>query len=860
MRSDEIRKLFLEFFEKKGHKIFPSASLIPDDPQLLFTVAGMVPFKPIFWGKVEPIYTRVASCQKCLRTTDIENVGRTPRHHTFFEMLGNFSFGDYFKQEAIEWAWEFVTQVLKVSKDKLWISVYEEDDKAYEIWRKIGIPSNRILKLGKEDNFWGPAGPTGPCGPDTEIFYDTGLEVPTIDGKEPNPANTDGRFVEIWNLVFTEFYQDEKGELHPLERKNIDTGAGLERLAAMMQGVYYNFDTDLFVPIIDKICNILDVEYKKDEKTDVSIRVIADHIRAITFLISDGVLPSNEGRGYVLRRILRRAARHGTLLGAQESFLFKIIDVVVEKMSPVYPEIKEKKEFVRKIVQGEEERFIQNLKRGLELVNKIAKENNGFISGKDAFKMYDTYGFPIDILRDIAQENNYKLDEKGFEFYMEQQRKRGREAQGEIEFAKRSAYESLNVVTRFVGYEKFEEESKVLYIKTDDFVKEAEDTECEIVLDETPFYAEKGGQVSDIGVIKGSNGVFKVEYVYSPKEGIIVHRGKLEGKISVGEIVDAKVDVKKRKATMRNHTATHLLHAALRKVLGDHVKQAGSLVAPEKLRFDFTHFQALTEEEIRKVEDIVNHEILKAQKVIVEEKTFEEAVKEGAIALFEEKYGDFVRVVKAGDFSEELCGGTHVSNTGEVGLFKIISESSVSAGIRRIEAITGLNSLEYLRKLEENWKMVKLELDANDSEVINRIRKMQYDIRELENKLKDYIKESINIDELLKSSEEINSIRFIVKVFENLDTDTLREITDKLIDKGLDLVVMFNRLDSKVVIVVKRKKSLDKIHSGKIAKLLAEVLAGGGGGRPDFAQAGGKDPAKINEAIGKLKEYLRNIL
>jgi alanyl-tRNA synthetase len=859
MRSDEIRKLFLEFFERKGHKIFPSSSLIPDDPQLLFTVAGMVPFKPIFWGKVEPVYTRIASCQKCLRTTDIENVGRTPRHHTFFEMLGNFSFGDYFKEEAIEWAWEFVTQVLKISKDKLWISVYEEDDEAYEIWRKIGIPSNRILRLGKEDNFWGPVGPTGPCGPDTEIFYDTGLEIPTIDGKEPNPANTEGRFVEIWNLVFTEFYQDEKGELHPLKRKNIDTGAGLERLAAMMQGVYYNFDTDLFLPIIYKICNVLDVEYKKDEKNDVSIRVIADHIRAITFLISDGVLPSNEGRGYVLRRILRRAARHGTLLGAKEAFLFKIVDAVVEKMSPVYPEIKEKEDFVKKIVQGEEERFIQNLKRGLELVIKIAEENNGIISGKDAFKMYDTYGFPIDILKDITQENNYKLDEKGFEFYMEQQRKRGREAQGEIEFAKSSDYESLNLETRFVGYEKLEEKSKVLYIKTDKFVDEIENTECEVILDVTPFYAEKGGQVSDTGVIKGLNGIIKVEYVYSPKEGIIVHRGKLEGKISVGEIVEAKVDEDKRKSTMRNHTATHLLHAALRKVLGDHVKQAGSLVEPERLRFDFTHFQALTDEEIRKIEDIVNNEILKAQKVIIDEKPFEEAVKEGAMALFEEKYGDVVRVVKIGNFSEELCGGTHVSNTGEIGLFKIISESSISAGIRRIEAITGLNSIEYVRNLEDNLRMVKFELDTTDSEVIEKIRKMREKIKELENKLKEFVKKSVNIDEILNSSEKINSIKFAVKIFENLDMEALREITDKLIDKGLDLFVVFNKLDDKVVIVVKRKKTLDRIHSGKIARLLAEVLSGGGGGRPDFAQAGGKDPTKINEAVQKLREYLKDI-
>ncbi|MBO8160360.1 MAG: alanine--tRNA ligase [Thermosipho sp. (in: Bacteria)] len=857
MRSEEIRKLFLEFFEKKNHKILPSASLLPDDPQLLFTVAGMVPFKPIFWGKVDPVYPRVATCQKCLRTTDIENVGRTPRHHTFFEMLGNFSFGDYFKQEAIEWAWEFVTEILKIPEEKLWISVYEEDDEAYEIWRKLGIPSNKILKLGKEDNFWGPAGPTGPCGPDTEIFYDTGIEVPVSDGETPNPANTEGRFVEIWNLVFTEFYQDENGMLHPLKRKNIDTGAGLERIAAMMQGVYYNFDTDLFIPIIDRICNVLDVEYGKNEKNDVSIRVIADHIRAITFLISDGVLPSNEGRGYVLRRILRRAARHGTLLGAKEPFLFKIVDSVITKMSPIYPEIKEKEEFVKKIIVGEEERFLQNLTRGLELVEKIAKENNGVINGESAFKLYDTYGFPIDILRDIAEENNYKLDEEGFKKYMEQQRKRAREAKGEVEFTKKSDYEFLNVETPFVGYEKMEDTASVLYIKMDKFVDKAEDVECEIVLDKTPFYAEKGGQVADKGIIKGKEGIFYVDYVYNPKEGIIVHKGRLVGKLNVGEKVEAKVDKERRKATMRNHTATHLLHAALRKILGDHVRQSGSLVEPEKLRFDFTHYEALSKEEIEKVEKLVNSIVLEAVKVDVEVKSYDEAVKEGAMALFEEKYGDFVRVVKVRNFSEELCGGTHVSNTGEIGLFKIISEGSVSAGVRRIEAITGFNSLDYLKEVENRLELVKTELEASDFDLVHKIKKLKASIKELESKIKKYMKESVDVESILENSMEINSIKLATVIFEEMDVESLREIADKLIDKGLDLITIFNKVGEKVVIVVKRRKSLSKIHAGQIAKELAKELGGGGGGRPDFAQAGGKNPEKIEVAIKKLKEILK---
>ncbi|QTA37252.1 alanine--tRNA ligase [Thermosipho ferrireducens] len=859
MESSEIRRTFLEFFEKKGHKILPSASLVPNDPQLLFTVAGMVPFKPIFWGKVKPVYRRVATCQKCIRTTDIENVGKTPRHHTFFEMLGNFSFGDYFKEKAIEWAWEFVTQILEVPEDKLWISVYEEDEEAYKIWSGLGIPEYKIVKMGKEDNFWGPVGPTGPCGPDTEIFYDTGIEVPTIDGKSPTPANTEGRFVEIWNLVFTEFYQDESGKLHPLEKKNIDTGAGLERIAAMMQGVYYNFDTDLFEPIIKRIEEVLGVKYKDLKKTDVSIRVIADHVRAVTFLIADGVLPSNEGRGYVLRRILRRALRHGALLNSKEPFLYKVVDAVVEKMGSIYPQIKKRASFIKEITLGEEERFLKNLSRGLELVEKIAHENNLYISGENAFKLYDTYGFPIDILKDIAEENGYELDEEGFEKYMSEQRERARAALGNVEFSKKTDYENLNVKTEFVGYEKMYSTSKVLSIKKgNNFVEHIENSEGEIVLSVTPFYPEKGGQVADTGVIKGPAGEMEVVHVYSPVEGVIVHKGYVSGRILVNDMVEAKVDTEKRKYTMKNHTATHILHAALRKLLGEHVKQAGSLVEPRRLRFDFTHYKALSKEEIVKIENLVNDVIMRAIPVVVEEKAYSEAVREGAVALFEEKYGDVVRVVKVGEFSEELCGGTHVHNTGEIGLFKIVSESSVSAGVRRIEAITGMNFLEKYRELTKIVDSVKDELEVSENDMIDKIQKYKEEIKKLKNEIKQLRSKNINFDEIFKNSKNINKIKFVTAVFEGMDSNVLREVADKLIDKGLDLVALFNVVsEDKILIVVKRKKGVENLHSGNIAKELARILGGGGGGRPDFAQAGGKLKNKLPEAIERLESLIK---
>ena len=858
LSSEEIRQEFLKFFESKGHKVFPSASLIPDDPQLMFTIAGMVPFKPIFWGKVKPVYTRVTTCQKCLRTADIENVGRTPRHHTFFEMLGNFSFGDYFKKEAIEWAWEFVTKVLEIPEERLWVTIYEEDEEAYKIWSDIiGLPDYKIVRMGKEDNFWGPAGPTGPCGPDSEIHY---LLDPNC--KDCNPKDNEDKFLEIWNLVFTELYMDENGNYHPLERKNIDTGAGLERIAAVLQDVPSNFDTDLFVPIIKKIEEVAQVKYRESEKTDISIRVIADHIRASTFVIAEGVFPSNEGRGYVLRRIIRRAVRHGKLLGMKEPFLYKIVDAVVEKMGSIYPEIVEKKNFVKDILKTEEGRFLKTLDQGMALLEKVLEK--GRIDGKDAFKLYDTYGFPIDLTIEIAEERGVEVDIEGFNKEMEEQRKRARAALGEVEFVKKEkVYDEIakRSKTTFTGYERMEDSSKIVAIVKDgtevDEITEGE--EGFIVVENTPFYAEKGGQVADTGVIESEGAKAVVLDVKEPVEGIITHKVKVEkGRFTKGSKVTLKVDVERRKAIMRNHTATHLLHAALRKVLGDHVRQAGSLVAPDRLRFDFTHYQALSEEELREIEDLVNSVILENIPVVVEEKSYDEAVKEGAMALFDEKYGNVVRVVKIGDFSEELCGGTHVSRTGDIGLFKIAAEEAAAAGVRRIVAVTGFNSLEYLRRKENIIDDIKALLDVPEDKLSERVKKLLDEIKTLEKKIK-----KLQMGQLSSGTQaefkEVDGVKYAYMVAEDLDNDVMRNTADSLAAKiKSGVAVVFNKTNGKVSLAVKvTKDMIGKFKAGDIAKRLAKVLGGGGGGRPDFAQAGGKDPSKISEAIAQLERIIR---
>lgn len=868
MTSDEIRSGFLNFFEKKGHKVLPSASLIPDDPQLLFTVAGMVPFKPIFWGKVEPVYTRVATCQKCLRTNDIENVGRTPRHHTFFEMLGNFSFGDYFKKEAILWAWEFVTRVLKLNEDKLWVTVYEEDDEAFKIWRdSVGVPERKIIRMGKDTNFWGPAGPTGPCGPCSEIHYDLGILNDCPQNVECTPANSDKRFLEIWNLVFTEFYQDEKGELHPLPRKNIDTGAGLERISAVVQNVKSNFETDLFEPIIAREENLFGVKYGRDENIDVSLRVIADHAKAVTFLIADGVFPSNEERGYVLRRILRRAVRHGVLLGASGPFLHEVCDAVIGRMKKIYPEIERKRNIIKEITKAEEERFFNTITQGIQMLNEIIQHSEGFISGEHLFKLYDTYGFPPDIVVDVAKEKGLRVDLDGFEKWMQQQREKSRGAKFDVEYTKTVRdYEELVKTqrTNFVGYQTLEHESIILMLRKEektDFAIPGD--RVEFVTAETPFYAERGGQVSDTGRIVWNYGEAFVEHVFIPTEGIIAHVARVErGTLRVGQKVKLIVDEERRKATARNHTATHLLHAALRKILGDHVRQFGSLVAPDRLRFDFTHYEALTKEQLRKIEDLVNKAILEALPVKVEEKTYKEAVEEGAIALFGEKYGDTVRVVKVPNFSEELCGGTHVFNTGSIGFFRIISESAVSAGVRRIEAITGLNALDYVRKLEEMLQQVAKLIQSSSDEVPERVKSLLEEKEQLKERFEQMRMKILTLQIKQLPSEKVANIDFKTVILSDVDPSTIRNLSDVAIS-GQDrtVVVIFSIQDEKVNFVVRVSKDLtNRVSANELAKLGANLLGGGGGGRADFAQAGGKDASKIEQVISLMKKLIQEKL
>ncbi len=857
LSGDEIRSEFLKFFEKKGHEILPSASLVPDDPQLMFTVAGMVPFKPIFWGKVDPVYKRVTTCQKCLRTTDIENVGRTPRHHTFFEMLGNFSFGDYFKREAIEWAWEFVTDVLEIPEDRLWVTIYEEDDESFKIWNEVvGLPEWRIVRMGEKDNFWGPAGPTGPCGPDSEIHY---LLDPSCEGC--SPKTHEDKFLEIWNLVFTELYMDENGDYHPLERKNIDTGAGLERLAAVLQNTPTNFDTDIFKPIIERIQEVLDVEYGKNEKSDTSIKVVADHIRAITFLIADGVFPSNEGRGYVLRRIIRRAQRYVTLLRKSEPVLYKIVDAVVRKMGKVYPEIVEKQALVEEILKAEEERFLKTLDQGMGMLEELL--GRGKISGSDAFKLYDTYGFPIDLTIEIARDRGVEVDVEGFRKEMETQRERARKALGEVEYSRKEhVFDEIlkRVRVEFTGYEKMEDESEIVALVRDgrEVERLSEGEEGIVVVEKTPFYAEKGGQVADTGKMVWDGGSAEVVDVRSPAEGLIVHFLKIKkGNLRRGNKMRLIVDKSRRKSTMRNHTATHLLHAALRKVLGSHVRQAGSLVSPERLRFDFTHYKALSDEEIAEIENLVNEKIMEAIPVVTEIKSYDEAVREGAMALFEEKYGDTVRVVKIGDFSEELCGGTHVSNTGEIGMFRIVSEEAISAGIRRIVAVTGFGALDYSRENEKIVCDIRSILDVPKEKIVERLEKLLRQIKDYEKKIKE-----LQTKQLSKSvgivRKDINGVSYAVVKLENVPGDVLRNTADSLLSKlKSGIAVVFNVSENKVSFVVKVSKDLtDRFKAADLARRMAKVLGGGGGGREDFAQAGGKDQKKIEDAMKELEKVL----
>ncbi|UYO99079.1 alanine--tRNA ligase [Oceanotoga sp. DSM 15011] len=868
MSYKDIRENFLSFFESKSHKRLASSPLVPNDPQLMFTVAGMVPFKPIFWGKMEPTYTRITTCQKCIRTNDIDNVGRTARHQTFFEMLGNFSFGDYFKEEAIVWAWEFLTDVLHMPEDKLWPSVYLEDDEAFKIWRDIvGVPEDRIMKFDKSENWWGPVGPTGPCGPSSEIYFDTGYTNNCSDSSNCSPACECGRFVEIWNIVFTEFYADENGTFSPLQRKNIDTGAGLERITAAIQNVYSNFDTDVFSNIIKKIEKVLKVNYGQDDKKDVSIKVIADHARAAAFVISEGILPSNEGRGYVLRRIIRRAIRHGNLLGMKDKFFNDIVDQVILDMGSFYPEIKDKKDFIDKIIDAEETRFLETLDKGIEKLNNIIKDiKTDIISGDIVFELYDTYGFPVDITREIAEDNSLSIDEDGFDMFMNEQKERARSAAGSKEYdSKNEAYKIVGeelLRTNFEGYDKLSSSSKVLYlIDGNSFIDSAfEGNEVDLICSNTPFYAEKGGQISDRGIIRNDSfeaEVLSVKVVYNE---VIAHRIRVvKGNVNKNDDVELLVDENFRNDVKRNHSATHLLHSALRQVIGDHIKQAGSYVGPDRLRFDFTHYEGLTDVQISEIERIVNDQILKAMPVITDVKSLEEAKNMNVIALFEEKYGDEVRIVKMGDFSSELCGGTHVSNTGEIGLFKIVSESSVSAGIRRIEAITGIKTLEAFNNYETILKSINNIVDGTVDSVYDKIVSILEDsknkdkiIKKLESKLA-----TSNLDSFMNSAVDIDGKPLIIGVLEDVDSDVLRNTSDTLLSKVKSgAVILFNKSDKVNFVVKVSKDAIDVFHAGNMARNIAKFLGGGGGGRPDFAQAGGKDPSKVNEVVSNIKKFI----
>jgi alanyl-tRNA synthetase len=868
MSSKDIREKFLSFFENKDHKRINSSPLIPNDPQLMFTVAGMVPFKPIFWGKMEPTHTRITTCQKCLRTNDIENVGKTARHQTFFEMLGNFSFGDYFKEEAIEMAWEFLTEELKIPEEKLWVSVFKDDSEAYDVWKdKINFPENKIVKMGKEDNWWGPPGPSGPCGPDTEIFYDTGITDNCPNVENCTPECDCGRFVEIWNVVFTEFYSDEKGNLEPLSRKNIDTGAGLERLTAAIQGVYSNFDTDLFQKIIKEIEKSINVKYGEEEKEDISIKIIADHARAISFILAEGVLPSNEGRGYVLRRIIRRAVRHGNLLGMNNNFMRNIIKKVVSEMSGFYPELKEKEDFILKIVDSEEERFFETLERGLQKLEEIMKNSKDKkISGKVAFELYDTYGFPFDITKEIAEEKGFSVDQTLFDDLMEQQKDRARKSTGSKEYgAQNQAYEKIASQTKsteFTGYLNNEEKDKLLYIVNGkEIVENAKKGETvELFFSKTPFYAEKGGQVADTGVIIKDGFKAEVYDVQVIKNDIISHKVKvLDGEVKAGEELNLQIDFERRNAIKRNHTATHLLHAALQKFVGNHIRQAGSYVEPTRLRFDFTHYEALSEEDISKIEKSVNEQIMKAIPVNTEVKSLEDAKNMNVMALFEEKYGNEVRVVSINDYSKELCGGTHVLNTGELGLFKIISETSVSAGMRRIEAVTGFSAFEYVKKLEKTNNKIKEFLEASDKNIFEKLENLTEKNKQLEKSLKEMEQKmaSSDIDNFLKNADEIDGVKIVTGSFDGVDDEVLRNTSDTLLQKaGKSVVILFNKKDKVNFVVKVSKDATDKFHAGNIARSIAKYLGGGGGGRADFAQAGGKDTSKVQEVIQKIKEFI----
>lgn len=868
---NELRKMFLEFFESKGHLAMKSFSLIPhNDKSLLLINSGMAPLKPYFTGAEIPPRRRVTTCQKCIRTGDIENVGKTARHGTFFEMLGNFSFGDYFKREAITWTWEFLTEVVGLDPSRLYPSVYLEDDEAFDIWNKeIGIPAERIFRFGKEDNFWEHG--AGPCGPCSEVYYDRGEKYGC--GKPDCTVGCDcDRYMEIWNDVFTQFDNDGNNHYTELEQKNIDTGMGLERLASVVQDVDSIFDVDTVRALRDKVCELARVEYKKNEDQDVSIRLITDHIRSATFMISDGIMPTNEGRGYVLRRLIRRAARHGRLLGIEGKFLARLSETVIEGSKDGYPELEEKKSFIFKVLTQEEEKFNKTIDQGLsilaDLEAQMEKEGTKVLSGENTFKLYDTYGFPVDLTREILEEKGFSIDEEGFKASMEEQRVKAREARAVTNYmgADATVYDEIDasVTTEFVGYDRLSGESDITVLTTKSELVEAltEGESGTIFVEKTPFYATMGGQQGDTGVIRTAEGEFEVQDTIKLLGGKVGHVGRMtKGMLKVGDKTVLEVCDRGRVATCKNHSATHLLQKALKTVLGSHVEQKGSLVTPERLRFDFSHFEAMTAEEIQKTEDLVNQEIQAALPVVTEVMNLEEAKKTGAMALFGEKYEEDVRVVSMGDFSKELCGGTHVANTGVITAFKIVSEAGIAAGVRRIEALTGDGVFVYYRELEERLLEAAHAAKTIPAKLTERIEHLQAEIKELRGE-NDALKSRLAKDALgdvMGKVKEIGGVKLLAAKLENVDMNGLRELGDQLKEKlGEGIVVLASAKEGKVSLMATATDGAQKkgAHAGNLIKAIAGLVGGGGGGRPGMAQAGGKNPEGMDAAIEMVAEVL----
>lgn len=868
---NQLRKMFLEFFESKGHLKMNSFSLVPhNDNSLLLINSGMAPLKPYFTGQEIPPRKRVTTCQKCIRTGDIENIGKTARHGTFFEMLGNFSFGDYFKTEAIHWSWEFLTEVVGLDKDRLYPSIYENDDEAFDIWNKeMGIPAERIFRFGKEDNFWEHG--AGPCGPCSEIYYDRGEKYGC--GKPGCTVGCDcDRYMEIWNNVFTQFDNDGNGNYEELKQKNIDTGMGLERLASVVQDVDSIFDVDTIFDLRNKVCEMANVEYQKEYKTDVSIRIITDHIRSATFMISDGIMPSNEGRGYVLRRLIRRAARHGRLLGIDGKFLATLSETVINGSKDGYPELDEKKDMIFKVLTEEENKFNKTIDQGLNILSDMQKEmeanNSKELSGENAFKLYDTYGFPLDLTKEILEEKGFTVDEESFAAAMQKQKETARNSRAKTNYmgADVTVYESIDpaITSEFVGYDNLVYDSKITVLTTDTELTEAlaDGDTGTIIVDKTPFYATMGGQEADKGIIVTDTAEFVVKDTIKLLGGKIGHVGQVtKGMFKVGDTVTLKVDEENRNATAKNHSATHLLQKALRIVLGTHVEQAGSLVNADHLRFDFTHFQALTSEELKQIEEIVNEKIAEQLPVETKIMSIEEAKKTGAMALFGEKYGDSVRVVNMSEFSKEFCGGTHVKNTGNIMLFKIISESGVAAGVRRIDALTGQAVLDYYANIEnmlyEAARTAKSEpakLNAKIESLLEEIKVLHSENESLKSKLANN-----SLGDVMSDVKEIKGFNVLATKVDGVDMNGLRNLGDNLKEKLTNgVIVLASSQEDKVNLIVMATDDAVKngAHAGNIIKSIAPLVGGGGGGRPNMAQAGGKNPAGIDAALAKVEECL----